>query len=154
MDKESNYVTKDSGERVNFPSGMRRDVDTGKPRYDLIPIPPLTRLAELYARGAEKYGDENWQLANSDRELLRFRASFLRHAYQWMAGDYDEDHAIAAVWNIFAYLTIEDKLRRGANVAEKETASMALDDLVASLPPDEGRYYVHYDEEDQETPQP
>lgn len=106
----SSYITKDSGKRKEFASGMRRDLDEGKPRYDLIPIPPLTRLADLYARGAVKYGDSNWQLADSPEELQRFKASFLRHAYQWLGGDTDEDHAIAAVWNIFAYLTIEEKL--------------------------------------------
>ena len=104
------YETKDSGERVDFPSGMRRDIQTGKPRYDLIPLKPLKRLAELYARGAEKYGDENWTLANSEEELKRFKQSGLRHMYQWLEGDKSEDHAIATVWNIFAYLYIEDKL--------------------------------------------
>lgn len=104
------YETKDSGERVDYPSGMRRDVQTGKPRYDLIPLKPLRRLADLYARGAEKYGDENWTLADSNEELQRFKGSALRHMYQWLEGDKSEDHAIATVWNIFAYLTIEDKL--------------------------------------------
>ena len=104
------FQTKDSGKRVDFPSGMRRDTTEGKPRYDLIPLEMLTRLAELYARGAEKYGDSNWQLANSEEELQRFKASAFRHFIQWQSGDIDEDHAIAAVWNIFAYETIKEKL--------------------------------------------
>jgi hypothetical protein len=106
-----NYITKDSGKRVDFPSGMRRDIDDGKPRYDLIPAKMLKRLAELYARGAEKYGDENWMLANSETELKRFRASAFRHFMQWRNGELDEDHAIATVWNIFAYETIKEKLQ-------------------------------------------
>lgn len=108
------YETKDSGQRMDYPSGMRRDIQTGKPRYDLIPLMPLRRLADLYTRGAEKYGDSNWQLANSDEELQRFKGSALRHMYQWLEGDHSEDHAIATCWNIFAYLTIEDKLFREA----------------------------------------
>jgi len=104
------FTTKDSGEREEYASGMVRDTMKGKPRYDLIPLKPLRRLADLYARGAEKYGDENWLLANSDEELQRFKGSALRHMYQWLEGDTSEDHAIATVWNIFAYLTIEDKL--------------------------------------------
>lgn len=108
MSKE--YVTKDSGQRQEYASGMRRDLQAGKPRYDLIPIPMLKRLAELYARGAEKYGDKNWLLANSEEEMQRFRASMLRHTYQWLAGEDDEDHAIAAVWNVFAYEVIKEKL--------------------------------------------
>lgn len=105
------YKTLDSGKRVDFKSGMRRDTDEGKPRFDLIPVMPLRRLADLYARGAEKYGDCNWQLADSEEELKRFKASCMRHLYQWHNGDDDEDHAIAVVWNVFAYLTIEEKIR-------------------------------------------
>lgn len=105
------FVTKDSGERVDFPSGMTRDVDAGKPRYDLIPVAPVKRLAYLYARGAEKYGDKNWELANSPEEARRFRASAERHFMQWKAGEVDEDHAIAVVWNIFAALFTEEKLK-------------------------------------------
>lgn len=109
--EERKYITKDSGMRVDFASGMRRDTNEGKPRYDLIPIPVLKRLAELYARGAEKYGDKNWELANSQEELDRFKASCLRHLYQWLEGDEDEDHAIAVVWNVFAYETIKERLK-------------------------------------------
>lgn len=105
------FITKDSGERIEFASGMRRDVVTGKPRYDLIPLEPLKRLAGLYARGAEKYGDWNWQLASSQEELDRFKQSGLRHMFQWLEGDLTEDHAIATVWNLFAYLVIEEKLK-------------------------------------------
>jgi len=105
------FETLDSGQRVEYPSGFRRDSTEGKPRFDLIPLGPQLRLAELYARGAEKYGDHNWELANSPEELERFMASALRHLHQWRAGETDEDHAIAVVWNIFAYLETEAKLR-------------------------------------------
>ena len=104
------FETKDSGERQEYDSGMVRDVTDGKPRYDLIPLPMLKRLAELYTRGAEKYGDNNWTLANSQEELQRLKGSAFRHFIQWQAGELDEDHAIGAVWNIFAYETIKEKL--------------------------------------------
>jgi hypothetical protein len=106
----SEFVTLDSGERVDFPSGMRRDTDAGKPRYDLIPRPMLKRLAELYARGAEKYGDSNWTLADSQAEVDRFKASAFRHFMQWLEGDVDEDHASAVTFNVFAAETIAAKL--------------------------------------------
>lgn len=55
-------TTKDSGKRESYDNGMVRDVQTGKPRFDLlmpngVPYPDqlLTRFAELMARGAEKY---------------------------------------------------------------------------------------------------
>lgn len=103
------FITKDSGERVEFESGMVRDVGTGKPRYDLIPLGPLTRLAELYARGAEKYGEDNWKLGNGPDEMKRAKSSALRHLLQAIHGETDEDHYAAAVWNIFAILFGEAK---------------------------------------------
>lgn len=116
----ADFITKDSGARVAFDSGMVRDTDAGKPRYDLVPVGPHKRLAELYARGAEKYGDRNWQLATSAEELARFRASAERHFMQWKAGEDDEDHPIAVVWNIFAALWLEDTL---ADTALEDSAS-------------------------------
>lgn len=104
------YVTKDSGERVDFPSGMRRDTDKGKPRYDLIPRFMLKRLAELYARGAEKYGEDNYTLADSEGELKRFKASAFRHFMQWLDGEADEDHGAAVFFNIAAAEMVQQKL--------------------------------------------
>jgi hypothetical protein len=89
---------------------MKRDTDAGKPRYDLIPLDMLKRLAELYARGAVKYGDCNWQLANTEEEYNRFRASAWRHFVSWQNGEVDEDHASACVWNIFAYEHLKGRL--------------------------------------------
>lgn len=104
------FATLDSGERVDFPSGMRRDTDKGKPRFDLIPLPMLRRLADLYARGAEKYGDANWTLADSPEEVARFKASAFRHFVSWLEGDITEDHAVATVFNVFAAETIAAKI--------------------------------------------
>lgn len=130
------FETKDSGEREEYESGMVRDATGNKPRFDLIPVLPMRRLAELYARGAEKYGDRNWQLANSEEELQRFKASCMRHIYQWLDGESDEDHAIAAVFNIFAYLVIEEKLGSQTETpAEPKTSANTthLDDLLAEV---------------------
>lgn len=107
---EPEFETLDSGQRVEFDSGMVRDTDEGKPRYDLIPIAPLRRVAELYERGAKKYGSFNWQNANSVEELQRFKASGLRHYYQYLNGERDEDHAAAVVFNVFAQMWLEAKM--------------------------------------------
>lgn len=99
------YTTKDSGERIKFNSGFTRDITKGKPRYDLIPHEMLTRVAELYARGADKYGESNWKLAdkNNSEEIDRFKASAFRHFMQWVRGDEDEDHLSAVVFNLFSH---------------------------------------------------
>jgi hypothetical protein len=81
---------------------MQRDTQAGKPRYDLIPLWFLRELAELMARGAEKYGDENWTLANTPEEVKRMHASGLRHHFQYLEGDKTENHLAATVFNLFA----------------------------------------------------
>lgn len=98
------FITKDSGERKEWDSGFRRDTDEGKLRYDLIPVEMLDRLAALYTRGAEKYGDCNWQLAKEPDAIERFKQSAWRHFMDWQAGrNVEEDHSVAVVFNIFAY---------------------------------------------------
>lgn len=109
------FETLDSGERQNFESGMVRDTQEGKPRYDLIDEPMLTRWAELMARGASKYGENNWQKANSEEELQRFKASGFRHFIAWIRGDDDEDHAAGVMYNIMAAEHLKRKLYEREN---------------------------------------
>jgi hypothetical protein len=71
----------------------------------------LTRIANLYARGAEKYDERNWEKANSQKELDRALESAFRHFMQWYAGETDEDHAAAVFFNINEAETIRTKLR-------------------------------------------
>lgn len=105
----THFRTKDSGERQEYVSGMRRDVQSGKPRFDLLLVDGLpygeqflTRFAGLLERGAEKYGESNWTLADSAEELARFKASAFRHFIQWISGELDEDHGAAVAFNIMA----------------------------------------------------
>jgi hypothetical protein len=106
-----NFVTKDSGKRLDYPSGMRRDTQEGKPRYSLVDRGMLKRWAALMTRGAEKYGAHNWQLANSKEEMERFQDSALRHMIQWLDGERDEDHGAAVFFNIAAAEYVREKLR-------------------------------------------
>lgn len=97
----SGFITKDSGVRQEFPSGMRRDSAGKTLRPDLIEPNMLRRWAELMGRGALKYGDRNWEKASTQEELDRFRASAFRHFLQWFNDyDYEEDHAAAVFFNI------------------------------------------------------
>ena len=95
------FVTKDSGARQLFASGMQRDITTGKVQWRLVYSGPmLARWAGLLTRGAEKYDADNWMKASGREELDRFRDSAARHFAQWMAGETDEDHAAAVFFNI------------------------------------------------------
>src|ERR1019366_6187806 len=107
------YETRDSGTREQFKSGMVRDTQSGKPRYDLIDRAFLKRWADLMARGAAKYGEENWRQAAGGEELKRFKASALRHMFQWLDGDTTEDHAVAIAFNVSGAEMVKEKMKTG-----------------------------------------
>lgn len=103
----SKYITKDSGKRQEYSTGMRRDLADGKPDFYLITpklIPyseqMLTRWADLMTRGITKYGLRNWELAKTEEEYERFKSSAYRHFIQWMLDEDDEDHAAAIMFNV------------------------------------------------------
>ena len=116
------YITKDSGKRQDYESGMRRDTQEGKPDFSLLltDLPYdeqlLTRWASLMERGATKYGRRNWQLASSQEELDRFKASAFRHFVQWATGQDDEDHAAAVLFNIQAHEYVKYKMENNEKV--------------------------------------
>lgn len=103
----TDFVVKDSGVREEYETGMRRDTQANKERYDLV-LPEdmeedmLTRWAAHMEKGAEKYGERNWELARTEKEYKRFRQSAFRHFVQWWKGKRDEDHAAAVFFNIQA----------------------------------------------------
>jgi hypothetical protein len=105
-----NFITKDSGERRVFKTGSQRDVREGKGRYDLLPPECIKRLADLYERGARKYGDHNWK---KGQPLSSTLDSLLRHAFLYSAGGREEDHLAAVAWNAFTLMWTEEKLQRG-----------------------------------------
>lgn len=92
---------KDSGERRDFGTGSVRDVRTGKGRYDLLPPVAIKRLAQHFENGAVKYGDKNWELG---QPLSGYLDSGLRHGFNLLDLQVDEDHAAAAIWNFIAFL--------------------------------------------------
>lgn len=108
---ENHFITKDSGQRQEFSTGMKRDVQTDKPRYDLLDRTILRRWAELMGRGAVKYGENNWKKAETEEELRRFEASAIRHLFQWLEGEESEDHACAVMFNIAGAEMVKNKLR-------------------------------------------
>lgn len=110
------FVIKDSGQRIEFESGMVRDVEEDKPGFHLL-IPKnvpyehqmLTRVAEHLRKGAKKYTPRNWEKGNTDEEAERARESALRHMMQWINGDRDEDHAAAIISNVLFAETMQYK---------------------------------------------
>lgn len=115
--KSKEFITKDSGKRKNFESGMVRDTQENKIRWHKVADGPmLKRWAELLTRGAVKYPDDdttgtpNWTKANGPEELFRFRESAFRHFMQWYNGDDDEDHAAAVYFNLNGAEYVKEKI--------------------------------------------
>lgn len=119
-ESRTGFLTLDSGQREPFTTGAVRDTQEGKPRFELIPVAPLKRLADLYARGALKYGEHNWQ---KGMPFTRVLASLLRHAYAYIEGERTEDHLAAVAWNAFALMTYEDSISKGKLSADLDDVS-------------------------------
>lgn len=104
-------VIKDSGQRTQFydENGCEmavRDMHTGKGRFDLLPMCVLMRLAKHYEAGAIKYQPRNWE---KGIPCHSFADSALRHICKYMDGWKDEDHLIAAIWNLCGLAWMEEK---------------------------------------------
>jgi len=112
---DKDYITKDSGVKQEFETGAHRDTQSGKGRYDLIPPAALRRVAGVYQRGAEKYGQRNWERG---MPIGRFLDSALRHIYQYIEGKRDEDHLAQAMWNVAGAIHVETMIERGVLPAE------------------------------------
>lgn len=108
---KDNFKVKDSGERIDYPSGMRRDVQTGEPNYRLIDLTFLKRLAIHLVKGTEKYGRDNWRKANSQEEYDRFLDSAFRHMIQYLNGETEEDHMAAVCFNLMAAEYVKSKIK-------------------------------------------
>jgi hypothetical protein len=105
------FEVKDSGKRMEFASGMKRDLTEGKIDYSLaIDGPMFKRYAIHLTKGAVKYGKRNWLKGNGQEELERFKESALRHLMQWYQGDTDEDHAAAIIFNINGAEYVKERL--------------------------------------------
>lgn len=105
------FEVKDSGKRQTFESGMVRDVTEDKVDFTLVLDGPMfNRWAEHLTKGARKYDKRNWMLAEGEAELERFRESALRHLLQWLAGNRDEDHAAAVIFNLNGAEYVREKM--------------------------------------------
>ena len=83
----------------------QKDVDLDKCFYSMI-----RDLAIHFQKGAEKYGEHNCE---KGIPLWSFHDSGLRHLTQWLLGEHDENHFIAAVWNfVMAIWTIKNHPER------------------------------------------
>lgn len=116
LDEYNNFAAPLTGEvRTTSSTGGQKGV---KPqRFDLIPVHPLTVLAEHYGKGAAKYDDHQWM---KGYEWSKSYAAMMRHLTKWWGGeDFDahepdckpdcvehteSHHVTAGIWHGFAIL--------------------------------------------------
>lgn len=111
---------KDSGDRTEFQSGAVRDMHEGKGRFDLLPMCVLMRLAKHYEAGARKYAERNWERGIPCHS---FADSAMRHLVKYMDGYTDEDHLIAAIWNLCGLAWTEEKKPELMDIPARKAAS-------------------------------
>ena len=104
------YDLQSTGEQQEFSTGAVRDRQLGKGRFDLLPAIAMLRIARHFEKGAVKYGDRNWE---KGIPLSRYLDSALRHAFSFLEGKKDEDHLVAATWNLLAALETEARAGSG-----------------------------------------
>ncbi len=94
----------------SFSTGSRRDSRDGKGRYDLIPWAVISQLSKRFESGASLYGDRNWE---KGQPLGRYLDSALRHLFQFIEGEINEDHGIASIRNLIALMSTLQKIKDG-----------------------------------------
>lgn len=109
-DAGAQRVLVDSGDRRRFDTGAVRDVATGKGRFDLLCGYALQALAQQLEIGCQKYGDRNWEKGIPQSSFIDSGA---RHLFKHLRGDNDEDHLLAAFWNLHAAVSQRERMRAG-----------------------------------------
>lgn len=91
-------MIKDSGDRTMFPSGAVRDLHgEDKVRMDLLPWAAIIEVSKHCEEGAKKYGEHNVDKGIPTHSLCDSAA---RHLAKYLDGQVDENHLVAAVWNL------------------------------------------------------
>jgi hypothetical protein len=78
----------------------RRADEPGAPLVTQVSIPNwrgVLEVSKLYEAGCLKYGDRNWE---KGQPIHVYVDSAMRHLVKDIAGHTDEDHLVAACWNV------------------------------------------------------
>jgi len=104
------YDIKDSGKRREFKTGAVRDDKSLKGRFDLLPWATILDLAIHFQKGCNKYGDRNWEKGIN---LSEYFDSGVRHTTEAYLGFTDENHLIAAIWNLVCWYETKKRIEKG-----------------------------------------
>lgn len=108
---------KDSGERREFKTGAVRDMAAGKGMCKFLPPNALMALARHFEYGAIKYSDvecgpldQNWRKGIKTAD---YTDSAFRHFLKLLDGREDENHLMAAIWNLICLFETRVMIDRG-----------------------------------------
>jgi len=92
--------------------------DTGKLRWDLLPIECVEDVVKVLTMGAAKYADNNWQQVENANE--RYYAALLRHLSQWRKGEVTDQesglpHLAHVLCNVIFLQWLEKQRQQTAN---------------------------------------
>jgi hypothetical protein len=96
--------------KQQFETGAQRDDAALKGRPSLISPVAEYRKAVHLEKGAEHYGDRNWE---KGIPFSRCVDSAKRHLLQFMAGDESEDHLAALACNVDFLMHFEEAIKAG-----------------------------------------
>ena len=97
-------VMRHGDSKTDFSTGAQRDTDEGKGKPSLISPVLIHRLGVHLAEGAKHYGADNW---TEGMPYRRTADSMIRHIFQWLAGDEEEDHLAAVCFGAMCLMTYE-----------------------------------------------
>lgn len=110
-------MIKDSGERTTFATGAQRDMSEGKGRMDLLPWAAIIEVSKHCEMGAKKYEEHNVDKGIPTSSLCNSGA---RHLAKYLDGQKDEDHLLAAAWNILWAIQMRCKKPQMVNTPWEE----------------------------------
>ena len=102
-----------------FSTGATREKKIGKGRMDLLPWSAIIELSKHCERGAAVHGEHNVDKGIPLHSLLDSGA---RHLAEYMSGMDNEDHLLAAAWNIMWAVEMRIKHPELCDVPVKEDA--------------------------------
>lgn len=85
---------------------LLREDKSNKPdfTYFAVMYGVSTRIVKRFQEGAEKYDYLNWRHAETSQT---YKESAMRHLFQFINGQTDEDHLAAAIVNLLIVMDIE-----------------------------------------------
>lgn len=97
-------------------------------KYSLYPACSLLRLSKHYEDGARKYAERNWEKGIPISVMID---SGIRHLLKYIDGQTDEDHLVAAAWNIMGAMWMEEKHPELQNISSRVNSKIANDTLLS-----------------------